>query len=159
MTRILYVSLKFLAISLLIVGCKGGGNDMTSDSNGLEVDTINSVPVPAEPDLGINNMTLAGIDINENGIRDDVERVIATEFGDNTVKYQEAKSLAKAEQRLIVNASPEDNELHTKVSICNSLSEVELLKITEALLNTEERAISYATMTAGTVIQGGNLCQ
>lgn len=38
---------------------------------------INGITVPPEPAPSINNATLAGVDINNNGVRDDVERLIA----------------------------------------------------------------------------------
>jgi Repeat of unknown function (DUF5648) len=39
---------------------------------------INGIVVPLEPDPVANNATLAGVDNNENGVRDDVERKIAS---------------------------------------------------------------------------------
>lgn len=42
----------------------------------LNQEMINGIPVPPEPDPVINNATLAGVDSNNNGVRDDVERMI-----------------------------------------------------------------------------------
>lgn len=39
---------------------------------------INGITVPPEPAPSINNATLAGVDLNGNGVRDDVERKIAS---------------------------------------------------------------------------------
>ena len=39
-------------------------------------ETINDYELPPEPDPKINNATLLGIDSNNNGVRDDVERWI-----------------------------------------------------------------------------------
>ena len=39
-------------------------------------ETINGHTLPPEPDPKINNATLLGIDSNNNGVRDDVERAI-----------------------------------------------------------------------------------
>ena len=47
----------------------------TDQSNGNEV--INGITVPPEPDRRTNRVTLAGVDSNRNGVRDDVERKIA----------------------------------------------------------------------------------
>lgn len=44
---------------------------------------INSYELPPEPDPKINNSTLLGIDVNNNGIRDDVERLIIIEEAKN----------------------------------------------------------------------------
>lgn len=41
---------------------------------------LDPIQVPPEPDSAINDATLAGVDINHNGIRDDVERWIAKTF-------------------------------------------------------------------------------
>lgn len=38
--------------------------------------------LPAEPDVAANNATLAGVDSNQNGIRDDVERAIYLKYKD-----------------------------------------------------------------------------
>ena len=39
-------------------------------------ETINGHTIPPEPDLKINNSTLLGVDSNDNGVRDDVERKV-----------------------------------------------------------------------------------
>jgi hypothetical protein len=41
-------------------------------------ETINGVAVPPEPPPELNNATLAGFDVNANGVRDDVDRLIAS---------------------------------------------------------------------------------
>jgi len=43
-------------------------------------ETINGHTLPPEPDPKINNLTLLGIDSNNNGVRDDVERYIYKRF-------------------------------------------------------------------------------
>ena len=152
-----FLFLIILVICSLLAGC---GKDKNSNrSNNVSTEAINNILVPPEPEPATNMASIAGIDSNNNGLRDDVERIIAFKFGSNPIKYEEAKKLAKAEQALITYPSKENKELHTKVSICNSLEEREILIITEVLLNTEERARLYAISTAGSVIQGGDLCQ
>jgi len=42
-------------------------------------EVINGHQLPPEPDPAVNNSTLLGIDVNENGVRDDVERLIILE--------------------------------------------------------------------------------
>jgi hypothetical protein len=41
-----------------------------------EPEAINGYTLPPEPDPAVNNSTLLGIDVNNNGVRDDVERWI-----------------------------------------------------------------------------------
>lgn len=53
------------------------------ERNTLQYDIIQGIQVPPEPDPVINNATLTGIDINENGVRDDVERALAN-FGNQS---------------------------------------------------------------------------
>jgi hypothetical protein len=57
-------------ITALIASC-GGGSSTTTTSTTTTV--INGISVPPEPDPVANNATLAGIDSNNNGVRDDVE--------------------------------------------------------------------------------------
>jgi len=42
-----------------------------------KMEVINGISVPPEPAPALNNATLAGVDVNGNGVRDDVERVVA----------------------------------------------------------------------------------
>lgn len=92
-----------LGIAALLVACGGGTSERnqqtaqsasatTSEADGtakaLAVppgwvgrppasEVINGITVPPEPAPSINNATLAGVDSNRNGVRDDVERKIA----------------------------------------------------------------------------------
>ena len=71
----------FLLLLLLIIGSislYGSGDDL-SVSKGTDEDVINGYQLPPEPDTVINNSTLLGIDSNNNGVRDDVERLIISE--------------------------------------------------------------------------------
>ena len=42
---------------------------------------VNGHTLPPEPDPAVNNATLLGVDVNNNGVRDDVERYIYERFG------------------------------------------------------------------------------
>ncbi len=63
-------------------------NDKKADSNEATItikqsnkpEVINGYTLPPEPDPKINNATLLGIDSNNNGVRDDVERKIIKKF-------------------------------------------------------------------------------
>jgi hypothetical protein len=67
---------------------------------------INGIEVPPEPDPQQNNATPKGIDINQNGIRDDVERFIAQKWGKDQKTYALAITQAKAMQTIITNYYP-----------------------------------------------------
>lgn len=68
-------------------------------------EVINGITVPPEPDPTINNSTLAGVDSNKNGVRDDVERIVARQFG-GTADYPYALAYAREYQRIIVSPTP-----------------------------------------------------
>ncbi len=83
--------------SLILTACGGAGEDSNKTASApteegraqaLSVpgtwtgrapkyEVINGITVPPEPAPTLNNSTLAGVDINKNGVRDDVERLIA----------------------------------------------------------------------------------
>ena len=60
-----------------------------------KMEVINGITVPPEPAPAINNATLAGVDVNNNGVRDDVERALAKSSSDAVI-YSKAFELAKA---------------------------------------------------------------
>ncbi len=65
-----------------------------------EVETINGYVLPPEPDETINNSTMLGIDSNDNGVRDDVERHIVTQYKDHhkivtEIGFQKARAYQK----------------------------------------------------------------
>ena len=79
--------------SFTFVSC-GENGDGTPSAGISTGETINAIAVPPEPDMTENNATLAGVDSNNNSVRDDVERLIA-----QTVKTQNSfdKSLVIAQ--------------------------------------------------------------
>ncbi|HFD14302.1 MAG TPA: hypothetical protein ENJ34_03265, partial [Epsilonproteobacteria bacterium] len=48
---------------------------------------INGHVLPPEPDPKVNNATLLGVDVNHNGVRDDVERWIYETYKDKHPIY------------------------------------------------------------------------
>lgn len=60
-------------------------NTPTLSQSGIESlsgsETINGIVVPPEPSPELNNATLGGVDVNNNGVRDDVERVVVQLYG------------------------------------------------------------------------------
>lgn len=72
------IAIALLVISIMISGCtQSSGYSTGTRAAGGEV--INGHTLPPEPDPAINNATLAGVDVNDNGVRDDVERKIYLE--------------------------------------------------------------------------------
>lgn len=67
-------------------------------------EVINGITVPPEPAPALNNATLPGIDTNRNGVRDDVERLVAG--GSTTATYDKVTlPIAKLQNRLAVENS------------------------------------------------------
>ena len=63
-------------------------------------EVINGFKLPPEPDEDKNNETLLGIDFNDNGIRDDVERKIIKKFNDK-IKVNLMFQYAKVDQKIL----------------------------------------------------------
>jgi len=77
-------------------------------------EVINGFKLPPEPDEKKNNETLLGIDFNDNGIRDDVERWIITHYAQDP-KYPKTKTAialqyAWASQRILENPTMESKK-------------------------------------------------
>lgn len=66
---------------------------------------INGFPVPPEPDAVQNLLSLAGIDTNGNGVRDDIERLLARN-ATNASDFASALSYAKQWQSIVTTPPP-----------------------------------------------------
>jgi hypothetical protein len=66
-------------------------------------ETINGVAVPPEPPPELNNATLAGFDVNVNGVRDDVDRYIATEYPTSARARSSLTQRAAALQQVLIS--------------------------------------------------------
>lgn len=63
---------------------------------------INGYKLPPEPDPVVNNSTLLGIDFNNNGVRDDVERKVIETYKE-PIKIELMMSYAKVDQEILAN--------------------------------------------------------
>ena len=71
--------------------------------------------LPPEPDPKVNNATLLGVDVNHNGVRDDVERWIYATYKDKHPIYIDiAMQGAKAKQKILKDPS-KAKEIHDEV--------------------------------------------
>lgn len=88
-----------LAASLLLAGCGGGHAALVQATAGIPPNqlVINGIPVPPDPGPTVD-ATLAGIDANHNGVRDDVERAIAAKYGANKQEWAAVMQIARADQ-------------------------------------------------------------
>lgn len=71
--------------------------------------------LPPEPDPKINNSTLLGIDSNNNGVRDDVERWIYETYKDKHPIYIDIAMQASRGYKLILETPERAKEIHNKV--------------------------------------------
>ena len=83
---------------------------------------INGYRLPPEPDPEINNATLLGLDSNNNGVRDDVERLIILEEAKN-IEYPKTQTaikiqFANAWQKVIEGPVIENNIYLENASEC-----------------------------------------
>lgn len=112
---------------------------------------INGIKVPPVPDPKINNATIAGVDSDNNGVRDDIDRLVAEKFGDNPLRYQGVIELERNLQSVLLSPANRNAQIAYDNKLeCMSSQVLEVTsKITRALLNTNERGRAYATAFAG----------
>ncbi len=123
---------------------------------------INGYILPPEPDPKINNATLLGVDINHNGIRDDVERwVVKTlakaKFRNNLYLTEKFLLKARIHQKRLSNEDPtpqevlksyiEEKDNRKCISYFNEdeneLYDKLVIKIQDKIYNTHERIKNF----------------
>jgi len=71
--------------------------------------------LPPEPDPTINNATLLGVDVNDNGVRDDVERWIYEEYKDKHPIHIDIAMQAARGYKLVLETPERAKEIHEEV--------------------------------------------
>ena len=129
-------------------------NQKISTTEDYEV--INGITVPPEPSPEVNNATLAGVDINGNGVRDDIERFIALTIKDRKdfeIIMPLARNINKLATASTTLAKEEIDEIY-KTNGCIGLKfyrkqKVNIDKvITEMTINTKLRRSAMILATA-----------
>jgi hypothetical protein len=114
--------------------------------------SVTPMPLPWE-----NNKTLLGVDVNNNGVRDDIERYIAEKFGDNpenfrhVMKYEQLTEYALAHS--IQGLDKTLGETASQYSVCvphDNESHVDLNAIEWMLRNSPQREYAFAVAFSGT---------
>jgi len=77
---------------------------------------INSHRLPPEPDPAVNNATLLGVDVNHNGVRDDVERWIYKKYKDKHPIHIDIAMQAARAYRLVLEHPERAKEIRLKVN-------------------------------------------
>lgn len=128
----------------LLASCGGGGG-------GSGATTVNGIAVPAQPDATQNNATLAGVDSNSNGVRDDAEIMIASMSKKDTYESYSLQ-LAQLEQRFATEsiASQADFNSLRNQEICldgkRTREEREIMSLQDiksAIVNNRARSAQY----------------
>ncbi|WP_345975596.1 Ig-like domain-containing protein [Sulfurimonas sp. HSL3-7] len=107
----------------MIVAQSEGSAQLTAAYNSAVAETLNinvykvvdNHRLPPEPDEALNNVTLLGIDVNNNGVRDDVERWIYLEMeilnGYPKIERAIGMQTAKANQMALSDPSNKDDKV------------------------------------------------
>jgi len=117
-----------------------------------EPEIINGHILPPEPDPKVNNATLLGVDSNNNGVRDDVERKILKTYT-KPIQAELMLSQARAHQEMlhdpVVSAIASQKKIQ-RVGDCSmylmdkGIYLAERVEFTEkAMYNTKERVKAY----------------
>jgi ABC-type Fe3+-citrate transport system substrate-binding protein len=142
-------------LTLFLTACGGkSGNSSTEEINGISV--------PFDP--GENGkITLEGIDSDNDGIRDDVQRMIAQEYGNDKEKYNQVIIQAKTINKLFGDKTNMESEINVfkELARCSTNEELESFGVLEEYyLNTSIRINKYAELLRGQVVQArGNDCE
>jgi len=131
-----------VATAMLLGACADSGS--SPDPAATEV--INGVAVPLMPDAATNAATLAGTDADGNGVRDDLDRRIATEFGADAQMLALAREHARRLHAAIVTPGEAARQAYLDTFRCLQ-DEPLLMRLsdqTRATLDTAQRRGAFA---------------
>jgi len=108
---------KFIALTILTIATP----TLMAVSNDL-IQKIHGHTLPPEPDKALNDSTLLGIDVNNNGVRDDVERWIYLTYKDKHPIHVDIAMQAARGYKKVLETPERAREIREKVNssnICN----------------------------------------
>lgn len=159
MNRRFYVILNgaILSLVMLVSACGGSGSGSSATGGGVEQNpsqVVNGVTVPPIPDATQNAATVAGVDSNSNGVRDDIDRYLAEKFGNIQSDYALALAYVRTLQTALVSPSFVTTKAHVDHIRCISDETIlsKLDAVTKLVLDTPARRASYAEAFAGVEI-------
>jgi len=77
---------------------------------------VNGHVLPPEPDKTLNDSTLLGIDVNDNGVRDDVERIIYKTYQNKHPIHIDIGMQAARGYKLVLETPERAREIHDEVN-------------------------------------------
>ena len=139
---------------LVLSACGGSEGNTSTPPSTPSAETINGISVPPPPPSAMSDATIAGIDTDHNGVRDDIDRKIATEFGSNSAEYANALAHAQTLQAAIATPSAERSAAHIAKIVCLSPEMLARTSpVTLSTVNTGARREAYAEAFAGATIE------
>ena len=133
-------------LGLFLCGCD------YEDWNGDDVEYINGIAVPPEPDAVEDATTVAGVDSDGDGVRDAVERRIAEEFGEDLEVWERALNYAIALQNAIMDPTSENIELYDNIVLSEDDELIDMFEsIDNISIDTKIRVKAYREAFAGTI--------
>ncbi len=108
-----------LVATVLVTGCSSDENTKSEKSTWTpdqEVIVINGHTLPPEPDPAVNNATLLGVDSNDNGVRDDVERWIYETYKDKHPIYIDIAMQAGRAYKMVLEHPEKAREIREIVN-------------------------------------------
>lgn len=136
--------------------------------------TTDMPPVPPVPNKNENDATLAGIDVNGNGVRDDVEIYLLEKYGMNEAAKSFTLKTARRLQAALIEPRPSEEQTRkleeqgvknpyigklaqeylTSLECMDPRELEQSTDITKITLTTPSRKSAYATLFAGAIIGG-----
>jgi uncharacterized lipoprotein YajG len=77
---------------------------------------VNGHVLPPEPDPAVNDSTLLGVDVNDNGVRDDVERIIYKTYQNKHPIHIDIGMQAARGYKLVLESPERAKEIHDDVN-------------------------------------------
>lgn len=151
---------SLIAFAAIIAGCSGGGSSASAAS---PPQAVTSASLPPDPGAA-GKATIAGIDGDNDGVRDDVQHAIAGKFGSSQKKMAAARQHAKGVQGILTATNKTEAlaaaELMLRAVSCASETDDNFAEITRPttgmVVNTKERMSAYQLsneLVAGSVLK------
>ena len=121
----------------------------TTLSNTLNLNivwVVNGHTLPPEPDKTVNDSTLLGVDVNGNGVRDDVERWIYEKYKDKHPIHIDIAMQAGRAYKKVLETPERAKEIHDEVSApmsCEAYYQIYAKYFNEPLLVKEDIDTEY----------------
>ncbi len=113
---------------------------------------INGIHVPIMPNRKENNSTLHGVDTDHNGVRDDIDRMIAEAYGNDPVRYRLVFSYFKALTLAVENPTKENvRNVGYRVACILGPTYKDVTIIEHQYLETPEVGKAYSHAMAGAI--------